>query len=311
MALLISVKTIDWMAPEMVLGELRRLLPEADLRLASDPGRHEEIEMMVVDRLDPGEAGRFSALRLVQKLGAGVERIVAQLDLLPEIRVTRLKPDAPAREMTEFALAYVLREHRHLRFYDREQAAGRWNKVEPREAPEVCVGVLGLGHIGGRIAETFASLDFAVVGHSRNPKQIAGVTCFSGAEGLQEVFQLSDYLVACLPSTPETRDLMDRDAFAAMKPGAVFINVGRGNLVVEEDLRESLDKGHLAGAVLDVLRQEPPTADHSFWQHPKVTLTPHVAGWHLSGGFEQVAENYRRLQDGRPLLNEVERRLGY
>ncbi len=311
MALLISVKTVDWMAPDQVLRELTRLLPDADIRLASEPGERQEIEMLVVDRLDPGEAGGYPAVKLVQKLGAGVEKIVHQPDLPMHIRVTRLKPDAPAREMAEFALAYVLRDHRHLRFYDVEQAAGRWTKVEPREAPDVVVGVLGLGHIGGRIARSFAALDFTVVGHSRNPKEVAGVHCFSGDEGLREVLSRSDYLIACLPSTPETRDLMNASTFAAMKQGAVLINVGRGDLVVEEDLRASLDAGHLGGAVLDVLRQEPPPSEHPFWQHPKVTLTPHVSGWHLSGGFEQVAENYRRLQDGRPLLNEVDRRLGY
>ncbi len=311
MAILVSVKTTDWMDPEAVFAELRRRLPEADLRLADAPGRVDEIEMMVVDRLDPGEAGQFPALRLVQKLGAGVERIVAQPDLPPHIRVTRLKPDAPAREMAEFALAYVLRDHRHLRFYETEQTAGRWNKVEPREAPEVCVGVLGLGHIGARIARSFAGLDFCVVGYSRSPKEVPGVVCLSGVEGLRTVLAESDYLIACLPSTPETRDLMNREAFAAMKADASFINVGRGDLVVEEDLLQSLDVGHLGGAILDVLRQEPPPAEHPFWQHPKVTLTPHVSGWHLTGGFEQVAENYRRLQAGKPLINEVDRELGY
>ncbi len=311
MALLISIKTVDWMPPDMVHRELARLLPEADLRLASDPGRLEEIEMLVVDGLARGEAGRYPGLRLVQKLGAGVESIVAQPDLPPQIRVTRLKPAAPAREMAEFALAYVLRDHRHLRFYEAEQAAGRWTKLEPAEAPAVTVGVLGLGHIGGRIARSFAALDFTVCGYSRSSKTIPGVDCFAGPEGLQEVLARSDYLVACLPSTPETRDLLGRRAFAAMKPGALLINVGRGDLVVEEDLLESLDGGHLGGAVLDVLREEPPAADHPFWRHPKVTLTPHVSGWHLSGGFEQVAENYRRLQAGQPLLNEVDRSLGY
>lgn len=311
MALLISVKTVDWMAPDQVLAELRGLLPEADIRLASDPGRLEEIEMMVVDRLDPGEAGQFPELKLVQKLGAGVEKIVAQPDLPMHIRVTRLKPNAPAREMTEFALAYVLRDHRDLRFYEAEQAAGRWNKLEPREAPEVCVGILGLGHIGARIARSFAVLDFKVVGYSRSSKKLEGVTCQSGDSGLEAVLAESDYLIACLPSTSETRDLMDRRAFAAMKPGACFINVGRGDLVVEEDLLASLDADHLGGAVLDVLRQEPPPAEHPFWRHPKVTLTPHVSGWHLTGGFAQVAENYRRLRSGEALINEVDRRLGY
>jgi glyoxylate/hydroxypyruvate reductase A len=96
-----------------------------------------------------------------------------------------------------------------------------------------------------------------------------------------------------------------------MKPGAVLVNVGRGDLIVDEALLASLDAGHLGGAVLDVFRTEPLPADHPFWRHPKVTVTPHVSGWHLTGGFDDVAENYRRLKDGRPLLHEVDRQAGY
>ncbi len=96
-----------------------------------------------------------------------------------------------------------------------------------------------------------------------------------------------------------------------MKPRAVLINVGRGDLIVEDALIEALDGGALGGAVLDVVRQEPLPPDHALWRHPRITITPHVSGWHLDGGFEDVAENYRRLTEGRPLLHEVDRTLGY
>jgi glyoxylate/hydroxypyruvate reductase A len=96
-----------------------------------------------------------------------------------------------------------------------------------------------------------------------------------------------------------------------MKPGAWLINVGRGDLIVEADLLAALDGGRLAGAVLDVFRDEPLPRDHSFWSHPKITITPHVSGWRLTGGLEDVAENYRRLRDGRPLLHEIDRGAGY
>ena len=96
-----------------------------------------------------------------------------------------------------------------------------------------------------------------------------------------------------------------------MKPGAWLVNVGRGDLIVEADLVAALASGPLAGAVLDVFREEPLPAAHPFWGHPKIAITPHVSGWHLTGGLEDVAENYRRLQDGRPLLHEVDRDAGY
>ena len=97
-----------------------------------------------------------------------------------------------------------------------------------------------------------------------------------------------------------------------MKAGAFIINAGRGDLVVDADLIAALDSGHIAGAVLDVFREEPLPADHPFWSHPKVTVTPHVSGWHLTGSLEDIAENYRRLVAGvEPLLHEVDRGAGY
>ncbi|GAB5469122.1 MAG: glyoxylate/hydroxypyruvate reductase A [Rhodospirillales bacterium] len=311
MSVVISVKTPEWMAPQAILADLAPRLPEAQLHLAEENSDPAAVEMLVVDGLGKGEAAAYPNLRLIQKLGAGVESILRQADLPPQVRVARLRPDAPAREMTEYALAYVLREQLNLTYFAAEQRAGRWSKREPRQAPDTTVGVLGLGHIGGRVARTFAALDYRVLGYSRRPKQETGVTCLSGAEGLSELLGRSDYVVAVLPSTTETRDLMDAAAFATMKPGAVLINVGRGDLIVEGDLLASLDAGHLGGAVLDVLRREPLPADHPFWQHPKVTITPHVSGWHLDDALGAVAENYLRLRDGRPLLNEVDRRAGY
>ncbi|MEO1192523.1 MAG: glyoxylate/hydroxypyruvate reductase A [Pseudomonadota bacterium] len=311
MALVISVKTTDWMAPEALRADLATRLPGVPLWLPEEDFDPAAVAMLVVDGLAVGEAARYPNLKLVQKLGAGVESILKQNDLPPDLRIARLKPAAPAREMTQFTIAFVLRDQLNLPFFAAEQQAGRWTKREPREAPNTVVGVLGLGHIGGRVARTFAALDFQVLGFSRSQRDEPGVTCVSGEAGLARVLAESDYLVAVLPSTPQTRGLLNAKAFQAMKAGARLINVGRGDLVVEEDLLASLDSGHLAGAVLDVLRREPPPADHPFWNHPKVTLTPHVSGWHLDDGFASVAENFERLRDGRPLLNEVDRLAGY
>ena len=138
-----------------------------------------------------------------------------------------------------------------------------------------------------------------------------GVDCRHGLDALPGVLAACDYVACVLPSTPETRDLFDAALFAAMKPDAVIINVGRGDLIVEDALLGALDDGHLGGAVLDVFRAEPLPPKHPFWTHPKITVTPHVSGWHLTGGLEDVAENYKRLAAGEPLLHEVDRAAGY
>lgn len=311
MALLIDIAMPEWATDESVRDQLAPLLPGADLRCMAEPGNLADVVMLATVMLRPGLATRLPRLRLVQKLGAGVETIVRAPELGPEVRVVRLKPDSAAQEIAEFCLAYVLHAQRNVAAHEAAQCARRWDPLAPRETPATTVGVLGLGHIGGRVAAAFAALGFRVIGWSRTPKALPGVDCRHGAEALPGMLGACDYLCSVLPSTPGTRNLADARFLAAMKPGAVLVNVGRGDLVVDADLLAALDSGHLAGAVLDVFRSEPLPADHPFWSHPKVTVTPHVSGWRVTGGMETVAENYRRLVAGEPLLNEVDRRAGY
>lgn len=311
MALLIDIQLSDWMTNDELREELLPLLPGADIRCAPEIGDAAEIEMLATVKLPPGFVASLTNLRLIQKLGAGVDGILCDPDLAPDVRITRLKPEAPAREIAEYCVAYVLREQRNMRFYAECQTRREWVAREPRVAPDTTVGVLGLGHIGGRTARAFAALDYRVLGWSRTAHAIDGVDCRHGAAALVPLLGDCDYVVSMLPSTPLTRDLMNAETLAAMKPGAWLINAGRGDLIVEDDLLAALESDHLGGAVLDVLRREPLPGDHPFWSHPKVTITPHVSGWHLTGGLGDVAENYRRLQAGRPLLHEVDRDAGY
>lgn len=311
MALLIDVQAPDWMTDEGLRDFLRPLLPGVDIRCAAEPGAAAEIVMLACVKLAPGLARTLPKLRLVQKLGAGVDAIVGDPELEAGVRVTRLRPETAAREIAEYCLAAVLGEQRHLRFHAARQGARIWEARPPRPAPDTTVGVLGVGQIGGHVARAFAALGFQVLGWSRGPKAIEGVDCRHGPDALAPLLGACDYTIAVLPSTAATRDLLDAGTLAAMKPGAWLVNVGRGDLIVEADLLAALDSGPLAGAVLDVFRQEPLPAAHPFWDHAKITITPHVSGWHLTGGLEDVAENYRRLLDGRPLLHEIDRDAGY
>ncbi len=311
MALLIDVNMPEWMTDEALRQDVLSILPGVDVRIYEDMGDPGTIEMAAVTRLRPDLAQKLPNLKLIQKLGAGVETMVGNPDLPARIRITRLKPDAPAREIAEFCLAYILRAQRHMQFHDARQAERAWDPVAPRITPETVVGVLGLGHIGSRTAGMIAGVGFKVIGYSRSPKYIEGIDCRHGADALLPMLGECDYVASVLPSTPETRGLVNREFLASMKRGAVLINVGRGDLVIEKDLLKNLDTDHLGGVVLDVVGTEPLPQDSPLWSHPKVTITPHVSGWHLGDALKDVAENYRRLMDGTPLLHEVNRARGY
>ncbi|MDE4173343.1 glyoxylate/hydroxypyruvate reductase A [Phaeobacter sp. PT47_59] len=311
MALLISIGHGGWYSEEDLAEELRALAPGADIRPASSPGNLDEITMLAVSTLKTDIAARLPNLKLVQKLGAGVETTVNHPTVAPHVRVARLKPEEPAREIAEYCLAYVLRAQRNLLHHAEAQARAHWDPVAPKRTHMTTVGVLGLGHIGGLTARLMAGLGFQVHGWSRSAKGIEGITCHHGADALPGMLGQCDYVCAILPSTSETRGLMGPEMLAAMKPGAMLINAGRGDLIDEAALIAALNRGTPGHAVLDVLCTEPLPQDDPLWRHPSVTITPHVSGWHLGDALADVVENLRRLEAGQALLHEVDRARGY
>ena len=139
-----------------------------------------------------------------------------------------------------------------------------------------------------------------------------GVTCYSGPDGFKEFLAASRVLVCLLPLTADTRDVMSRDTLSQLQPGAYVINVARGAHLVDDDLLALLDSGHLAGATLDVFRTEPLPADHPFWKHPRITVTPHTSARTLrSESIAQIAGKIAALQRGEPVAGVVEPDRGY
>ncbi|EEE36663.1 phosphoglycerate dehydrogenase [Rhodobacteraceae bacterium KLH11] len=311
MALLVDTGTNGSLRNTEIAATLRQHLPTADIRTPETIGASDEITMIAVGALREDYPQRLPNLKLVQKLGAGVEALIAHPTLPDHIRIARLKPDASAQSIAEWFLAYILRAQRQMRFYENAQSRAEWSPQPPAFAPDTSVGVLGLGHIGGRTAKMLRAVGFRVIGWSRSPKQINGVTCLHGAAALPDLLGQCDHVCAILPSTPSTRALFDADLLAAMKPGSQLLNAGRGDLIDETALIAALDQGKPAHAVLDVTRQEPLPSDSPLWHHPGVTITPHVSGWHLGNALSDVAENFRRLEAGAPLLHEINRELGY
>jgi glyoxylate/hydroxypyruvate reductase A len=311
MALLIDLKQPGWMDEEELRQDLLECYPQGDIRCSAAPGNLDDIEVLAVSSYDSGDALRYPNLKLIQKTGAGVESILADESLPETIQVARLVTAVPAHEIAEYCLAAVLQEQRHFRVYSKNQAEWCWRTTAPRKADETIIAVLGLGMIGSIVAQRFLSNRFKVIGWSRGEKMLADVDCYHGNDQLPTVLGLADYVVAILPSTPETVDLFDHERFSLMKPESVLINCGRGDLIDEADLVEALDDNRLSAAILDVMQTEPLPVNSPFWKHPKVVLTPHVSGWHLGDAIKDIAENMRRLENGEALMHLVNRQLGY
>ncbi len=287
----------------------RALLPDAHVSTwkAGDPQADYAIVWSPPQAFLDEQAG----LKAMFNIGAGVDAIM-KLRLPPQTQVVRLDDAGMSVQMAEYVCHAVIRHFREFDGYEADIAAGQWSYRKPRSRAEWPVGVMGLGVLGERVAKALAVFEFPVHGWSRSPKQIDGITCHSGTEGFNAFLAASKVLVNLLPLTPDTQDILNRTNLARLQHGGYVINVARGAHLVDDDLLALLDSGHLAGATLDVFRTEPLPADHPFWQHPKVTVTPHTSARTLRDeSIAQIAGKIVALSRGEPIAGVVHRDRGY
>ncbi len=210
------------------------------------------------------------------------------------------------------ALWSVLWFQRHFDRALAHQRTQTWKLYPQRAAADFHIGIMGLGEIGGYIADQLARLGYRVSGWSRSEKQLAGVTCYRGEEALDSFLGSLDGLINLLPLTAQTRGILAAPLFNRLPAGAVLINCGRGEHMVNEDVLAALESGQLAGAVLDVFPQEPLPADDPLWRHPQVVITPHMASAAPAEVIaRQLLENIQRQRRGLPLKNLVNKHAGY
>lgn len=288
---------------------LRAALPHATIeewRPGAPPADH-----AVVWAPPPQFLDEQPALRAIFNIGAGVDALL-KLRLPPQALLVRLDDAGMSVQMAEYVCHAVIRHFREFDAYEREAASGRWAFRRPRQRAEFPVGILGLGVLGQRVAQALQVFEFPVRGWSRNARDVPGVQCFAGAAQFGEFLAGTRVLVNLLPLTPDTENILNRENLSRLLPQAYVINVARGGHLVDEDLLALLEGGHLAGATLDVFRTEPLPAEHPFWRHPQVTVTPHTSARTLRAeSVAQIARKIQALARGEPIAGVVDRERGY
>jgi glyoxylate/hydroxypyruvate reductase len=291
---------------------LLKLDPGLDFREWPQVGDPAEIEFALVWHPVKGDLKRYPNLKVIFSLGAGIEHIFSDPELPKEVPVVRMVDRGLTAGMTEYVLMHVLRFHRGVPEMEAQKSVGLWRYIDYPPAAERRIGVMGLGVLGGDAARTLARFEFDVAGWSRRPKTMAGVRTFHGPGGLEPFLAGREILVNLLPFTPATENILNRKTFAKLAKGAYVINSARGRHLVEEDLLAALDEGQLAGAALDVFREEPLPAGHPFWTHPKVWISPHVASvTQPSTAATGIIEGMARAKAGQPLEHVVDWSEGY
>ena len=250
-----------------------------------------------------------TALRGIFNIGAGVDALM-RLRLPQGVPVVRLDDAGMSVQMAEYVCCAVIRHFRELDDYQASAAAGVWAFRKPRQRRDFAVGVMGLGVLGQRVCQAVAQFEFPVNGWSRTAKTLPGVQCYAGAGadtgdgagGLDAFLANSRVLVCLLPLTPATEGILNKTTLAKLPPGGYLINVARGAHVVDDDLIALIDSGRMAGATLDVFRQEPLPSAHPFWAHPQITVTPHTAARTLrEESIAQIAAKIQALHAGVPI----------
>ena len=254
----------------------------------------------------------FPNIKIVQSLGAGVNNIIETNALTKEMTLARIVDPFLAEDMWEFTLAVVLSEIKNLPKYQEQKAQSLWKPSYYRRFRDTTIGILGLGKIGSCVATNFAKLGFQVKGWSNSKKNIVGVDSYAGMEELPNALKEVDFLINILPLTEATEGILTNSTLEKLPKGAFLINVGRGPHNDETAIVQLLDNEHLSGVLLDVFNQEPLPAEHPFWQHPKVKITPHIASLtNRSSAAVLIADNYKRFKAGETLANVVSLEKGY
>ncbi|WP_326536320.1 2-hydroxyacid dehydrogenase [Pseudorhodoferax sp.] len=295
--------------PEPWVQGLQAEFPEAEV-LAWEPGQP-AADHAVVWAPPQAFIDAQPGLKTLFNIGAGVDALM-QLSIPASTRIVRLDDAGMSVQMAEYVCHALIRHFRELDVYEAEARAGRWVYRKPRERADFPVGILGLGVLGERVAKAVAQFDFPVLGWSRSRKEIEGVRTFAGEARLGDFLVSTRVLVNLLPLTDATRGILNKTTLSALKPGGYLINIARGGHLVEDDLIPLLDSGQLAGATLDVFETEPLPADHAFWRHPKISITPHGSARTLRReSIAQIAAKIRALGRGEAVAGVVDPERGY
>ncbi len=272
---------------------MRRLLPGwtvTDFE-GADP---DTVEYAVVWRPRSGDMARFGNLKAIVSIGAGIDHVLADEALPAGVPIIRTVGQDLTQRMQEYVALHVLRHHRDMPRQLQAEAERDWHSIVVPVAPNRIVGVMGLGNLGAAAARVLSQIGFSTRGWSKSPKALDGIATFHGDDGLAPFLDGCEILVNLLPLTDATMGILNASLFNRLPRGACVINCARGPHLVDEDLLAALETGQIKQATLDVFHQEPLPAEHPFWAHPAITVTPHIASRiDAETGGRLIAENLK------------------
>jgi len=245
-------------------------------------------------------------------LGQGVDHILKSNSIPSYIPIVRIVDPYMAKSMSHWVILSILNFIRDTYGYYEQEKIKKYASRKELNFTSLKIGIYGVGAIGSVVAKDLYNLGFAVEGWSRTKKEIEGINCHYGENSFEKLIKNCDIHVCLLPLTQSTTNIFNKLSVKKMKRGSCFINAGRGDQVVEEDLIESSKSGHITSAILDVYRNEPLPKNHKFWDQKNIRIWPHVAAeTNPETAAKQIANAIKCINLGELPPNIIDRNLGY
>ena len=284
--------------------------PDIVLEVGPNVADPASVDILLLWKHPQGSLAPFKQVKLYYSLGAGVDHLMKDQDLLPEVPICRIVDPLLSFSMSNYILFAVLYYQRKWDKFLKDRKDKIWDHDGISEE-NIRIGILGLGTLGTDAALKLHQLGFKVTGYSPSPKHIDGINTFAEGE-LANFLAQCNVLVCTVPSTPQTQALLSKPLFDQLTQPTYLINVARGAVQVEKDILQALENNILSGAFLDVFETEPLPKDHPLWTHPKVQITPHIASiTNPEAGVAQILNNARAVKNGNDLVHVVDPKKGY
>lgn len=288
---------------------IRNLDKKIEIQVFPEIKDYSAVHAVILWQHPKGILDKFPNLKLICSMGAGVDHILEDESIKAHLPITRIVDDKLTFSMTNYVLMGILNFHRQTERYQADQKKKVWDMSNP-EIP-ITVGVMGVGELGGDVIQKLQFMGIEVLGLGNSPKQNMPYPYYDRSN-MAEFLSKVNVLVCMLPLTPDTEGILNMALFEKCSKGTYLINVARGRHLVEEDLIPAIEKGYLSGALLDVFHQEPLPEEHPFWEKKEITITPHIASvTNPEAAAPQIIDNYNRMLNNQPLINQIDRSKGY
>lgn len=277
---------------------LAELLPDMPVYTYPDVPDPDLIQYALVWNHPQGDLQQYKNLRCILSLAAGMEHLMNDPDL-PDVPMVSLGDPAMSRDMANYALYWVMDIHRDYDYYRDQQSQQSWKRIDTQMTSDFNVLVLGLGRIATLVTKTIQQAGYSVKAWDFKEKLTDGIDTYSGIDALGDLLPRANVVVSCLALNSRSKHLIDESFLNKMNDHSAIINISRGAIVDEIALLKALNGDRLSHAVMDVFDVEPLPQDNALWVHPKVRVTPHMAGpTYARSAARVIVDNIKRIENG-------------